>query len=389
MGRKQTREAKVIWLKEDGTEEECWEDDDAEEAWGYEDQWEGEAWLGQPYDEQDCSEPSVPQEHPTNLTDQDNEDSPRDENGLFLPGTRCSGRLAGVINARSIPPQGTTGHPGTPQRNPELFPAEENIGAVHYDPSCSSAELLENNMGMSPVEVLPDLHSDREHMDGKRMRAKKRVGHQHVTVCKESLQPGAGAGLFAYKRIRFKGHRQTRVTNFGGRKVKEKLADPTFMFECVPNKLWIDGDPTRSFGPWINHSTDECKVNAQVHYEPRTGVATVWATRDIAPGEEVLIFYGLTYFDNNDPLPADQLQELQKRRENQKERAGRGTSSNINKNNSYYPHTALKSQSSSAVLASEQASHYGEDDGTHDDRPPSNSHEVLSNPPHTRTSTHT
>lgn len=108
---------------------------------------------------------------------------------------------------------------------------------------------------------------------------------------KESAHPGVGLGLFARERFR-KGE---FLIEYTGVRIPTKEADihpGRYLFEIEGTPWTIDGEPTKSVAKYINHS---CDPNAEARVEGEH--INIYAVKDIAKGEEVVIDYGQEYFN--------------------------------------------------------------------------------------------
>ena len=225
-----------------------------------------------------------------------------------------------------------------PPLAPTLYPPEGNIGGLSYDPSSHLVTALSDHH--ESTDFLPDIREERQTDVSRELRAASRTGWRSLALC-QSLQERAGVGLFAVRDILHDGIANTFITYYAGSKQDNNKGGSHYLFEALKGRLWIDGDPLKSFGPWANHATDESRVNAKIVYNKRAGSAALWATRLIKAGEEILLFYGFRYFeDDGDELPAEELEELCDRRNAQTRRKNPDVTSNLN-NNSYYIKPAM------------------------------------------------
>ena len=103
-------------------------------------------------------------------------------------------------------------------------------------------------------------------------------------------KPGMGHGLFATSALR----KGDFILEYKGRRIPTLRADASksrYLFE-VDREWTIDGSPRFNIARYINHS---CKPNCEA--DLREGHIFIYASRDIAKGEEFSIDYGEEYFD--------------------------------------------------------------------------------------------
>lgn len=84
------------------------------------------------------------------------------------------------------------------------------------------------------------------------------------------------------------------ILEYTGRHVPSKVADAMksrYLFE-IDEHWTVDGSTRSNTARYINHS---CDPNTEAEIED--GKILIYATRDIAEGEEVTIDYGEEYFD--------------------------------------------------------------------------------------------
>ena len=99
-----------------------------------------------------------------------------------------------------------------------------------------------------------------------------------------------GHGLFATSTLR----KGDFILEYRGRRIPTPQADLSksrYLFE-IDRSLTIDGSPRFNLARYINHS---CKPNCEA--DMRDGRILIYASRDIANGEELTIDYGEEYFD--------------------------------------------------------------------------------------------
>ena len=101
----------------------------------------------------------------------------------------------------------------------------------------------------------------------------------------------AGLGLFAEERI----PKGTFIIEYYGPVMTEDEADdhPNKYLFAITKKRVIDGSPRYNLARYINHS---CRPNAESMISKRKYVY-IYATRNIAEGEEIAYDYGEEYFD--------------------------------------------------------------------------------------------
>lgn len=103
-------------------------------------------------------------------------------------------------------------------------------------------------------------------------------------------QPGTGFGLFALVPLR----KGDFILEYTGKKIPTPEADASksrYLFE-IDREWTIDGSTRSNVARYINHS---CKPNCEA--DLRDGHIMIYASRDIAKGEEFSIDYGEEYFD--------------------------------------------------------------------------------------------
>lgn len=102
--------------------------------------------------------------------------------------------------------------------------------------------------------------------------------------------PGLGHGLFATSTLR----KGDFILEYKGRRISTPQADESdsrYLFEI--DKDWtIDGSLRTNIARYVNHS---CKPNCEA--DIRDDRILIYASRDIAKGEELSIDYGEEYFD--------------------------------------------------------------------------------------------
>lgn len=126
------------------------------------------------------------------------------------------------------------------------------------------------------------------------------------TVVRPSLIPGAGKGAFARVRIR----RGEVIGEYGGRLLLEKQVpkDTAYLVrlpECArldgQRYYWLDGKAASAhvtrvnFAPRTVNGVETRLQNAQISAVCRRPFIVFVASRDIAPGEEILTSYGGSY----------------------------------------------------------------------------------------------
>ncbi len=117
------------------------------------------------------------------------------------------------------------------------------------------------------------------------MRTKKTKHHFRV----RQTTYGAGKGLFAEDAIR----KGDFIIEYTGKRILTKIADTLgtrYLFD-LENGYTIDGSVMSNRARWVNHS---CDANCEAELDD--GHIYYYATRAIAPGEELTIDYGEEYF---------------------------------------------------------------------------------------------
>lgn len=102
--------------------------------------------------------------------------------------------------------------------------------------------------------------------------------------------PAVGDGLFARTAIK----KGDFVLEYTGAKIPTKIADDSpsrYLFE-IDEDWTLDGPVPGNTAGYINHS---CEPNVEAEIED--GRINIYATRDIAAGEELGIDYGDEYYD--------------------------------------------------------------------------------------------
>ena len=121
---------------------------------------------------------------------------------------------------------------------------------------------------------------------------------------------GVEAGVFAYKLI----YDAKVICSYSGTRHGRPPEGENAVFEAIRGVLWINGDTSISYGPSINHCSNENRVNCKIIFLPHTNKAVVIASRDITPGEELFLFYGFHYWSQfPGRLAADDEDDLQRR----------------------------------------------------------------------------
>lgn len=107
----------------------------------------------------------------------------------------------------------------------------------------------------------------------------------------KDTERGIGKGLYALAPI----HEGEFIVEYTGNKIPTKVADEMtearFLFE-VDEDWTIDGEDEANTARYINHSCDP-NAESEIH----DGHILISALRDIAPGEEITMDYGLEYYD--------------------------------------------------------------------------------------------
>lgn len=107
----------------------------------------------------------------------------------------------------------------------------------------------------------------------------------------KEASPGVGKGLFALKPIK----KGDFILEYTGKKIPTKVADEMdearYLFE-VDKKWTIDGEDESNTARYINHG---CEPNSES--EIHDGHILISAIRDIEPGEEITMDYGMEYYD--------------------------------------------------------------------------------------------
>lgn len=198
---------------------------------------------------------------------------------------------------------------------PAQAAAAQNIGGRTYDISLGRG--FENNDFLVDTPLRENMLARSELLLSTQLRAQRVVGHNLVCLL-PSLLPGVEVGVFAYSPIKA----NWLVCAYTGKRTTAPPVGSPVVFEAIKDRLWIVGDPESSFGPSINHHSDERRVNCKIVF--RTYKATVRTTRAIIPGEELLAFYGLDYWAVfGSRLPPDEQIELQTRGQARHDRARR------------------------------------------------------------------
>ena len=106
-----------------------------------------------------------------------------------------------------------------------------------------------------------------------------------------SFFPGVGDGLFAVRPIAA----EEFILEYTGERIPTKHADALpsrYLFEI--NDTWtVDGPVPGNTAGYINHA---CEPNVEAVIEEGEHIM-IYATRDIASGEELTIDYGEEYFE--------------------------------------------------------------------------------------------
>jgi hypothetical protein len=103
-------------------------------------------------------------------------------------------------------------------------------------------------------------------------------------------RPGTGLGLFARAPIKRGGF----ILEYTGERIDSKAADDhpgKYLFE-IDDEWTVNGETETNTARYINHA---CDPNTEAEIEE--GRIKIYATRNIAAGEELSIDYGEEYFD--------------------------------------------------------------------------------------------
>lgn len=102
--------------------------------------------------------------------------------------------------------------------------------------------------------------------------------------------PGVGDGLFALQLIK----KGDFIVEYTGKKIPTKVADDMeearYLFE-IDRKWTIDGENESNTARYINHSCDP-NAESEIHDDH----ILISAVRDIEPGEEITMDYGMEYY---------------------------------------------------------------------------------------------
>jgi len=128
---------------------------------------------------------------------------------------------------------------------------------------------------------------------------RKQPAYALNTVVKESSIPGAGLGLY----MREKATQGDRIAIYAGDVLSAKEAgrsNSQYIVQVTKDKFLDANEVTQRKGRYINHSgpgtTSNAKISAsrRLFTDPKTGkpYVSVFATKTIKPGEEILMHYG-------------------------------------------------------------------------------------------------
>ena len=125
-----------------------------------------------------------------------------------------------------------------------------------------------------------------------------------------SLIDGAGTGVFNGPRLKRNG---SLVTDFSGLRFTDELAarhsNSDSIFQAPVGNIFVVGDKSSSYGPWINDPLDADKTNCRLLYNTRNDTFEVYVLEsDIEPHSEIYIAYGADYWKSHlDKAPIDQI----------------------------------------------------------------------------------
>ena len=136
-----------------------------------------------------------------------------------------------------------------------------------------------------------------------------RDGHDAGAEPRRSTMPLAGQGLFATQRW----PRGACICCYRGTVLRTRdairLKDKSYLMRLGP-QVYVDARPhPHVLARYINDARNPTRNNARFEKLPEQVMARVLATRDIEPGEEVLVDYGRWYWlgvakDECDSLPS-------------------------------------------------------------------------------------
>jgi hypothetical protein len=125
-----------------------------------------------------------------------------------------------------------------------------------------------------------------------------------------SLIRGAGIGVFNGPRLKRAG---SLVTDFTGprftNETEARQSNSDSIFQAPIGDIFVVGDKSSSYGPWINDPLDAVKTNCRLIYNARNDTFEVYVLGDdIEPYNEIYIAYGEDYWKSHlDRAPIDQI----------------------------------------------------------------------------------
>jgi hypothetical protein len=125
-----------------------------------------------------------------------------------------------------------------------------------------------------------------------------------------SLIDGAGIGVFNGPRVKRSG---SLVTDFTGPRYTDETearqSNSDSIFQAPIGDIFVVGDESSSYGPWINDPLDAIKTNCRLIYNARNDTFEVYVLdEDIEPYHEIYISYGADYWKSHlDRAPIDQI----------------------------------------------------------------------------------
>ena len=184
-----------------------------------------------------------------------------------------------------------------PKVNKTKTTVERNIGDVEYDPMDN---LDEHTLPQPKRKTM--LLTDESPL-AQPLHAQRKLGHDKVTLM-ESTITGAGIGLFAYKNISenqiFTGYEGPLLTKAQLEQFQKGSWNSNYVAQVVSDHvtgevIYIDGQARDSFGVFANDPRNDHLVNAKLIWTHKG--ARLIATKNIFPGEEIFIDYGIEYWE--------------------------------------------------------------------------------------------
>ena len=181
-------------------------------------------------------------------------------------------------------------------------PVRDRITTNRYQPDTPAARYVTTEPSSSAASLPPALVMPETafRLDSIQPRGDWRL-ESHLYANTSGVNRHAGMGLFLGANIDDASQlNAVPITTYVGQIVDDEESrsdrhDFTYA-HAIPDGRVVLGDPTSSWGPWMNHTWNRRKVNCVIRWNEQLQCLVLYAIAPIREGDELLTYYGRGYW---------------------------------------------------------------------------------------------